>query len=316
MIAIVLLLPLIIAGLAIFSLVSFLQGNRKCAFCIFVAAAILNLYGESFPLNIIRIINSHRTFGDEITVSTFNINSSGDDFQENYEKIVSQLESTGSSVVLINECQSMSNKVKHSFDSLMRMYYQYTTFDGNYYRDNVFYSKNPISSIDIIKTGHGNYFPIISVDVGGYYVNMVGCHMNSNNYVDPQTRLSPEEIRTKEAAKLYWQTLCNGSRRRMTEADSICSAISDSSNLIVLGDMNDVSGSYPLRKLKSLGLKDAWWKLGVGLGGTRSVLFYPFRIDHILYGNNFKLIDVFLTDQGLSDHKQLTARFKIKEKIQ
>lgn len=245
------------------------------------------------------------------TVSTFNINSSCDDYGDKYDNIVSQIASTGCSVILMNECQSMSRAVAHSFDSLMRASYRYSTFDGTAYHDNVFYSKYPIDSIDVITTGHGPAFPMVSVNIDGTNVTLVGCHMNSNNYVDAQTRLAPEEIRTMNAARLYWDTLKKGSRMRMSEAESIYTAVNDESNLIVLGDMNDVSGSYPLRKLKSLGLKDAWWKGGMGFGGTRSVLFYPFRIDHILYGSDFKLVNVWLTDQGLSDHKELTARFKI-----
>lgn len=313
MIAVILLLPLIIVVFVLLSITALLLGKKRLAFCLLLAALLLNLYGESFPLNVRSAVNRHKVLDGGLAFTTFNIHSSGDDFVDNYEKVVSQLISSGSDVVLLNECQSMNGKVSHVFDSLMRMTFQFTTCEGDYH-DNAFYSKYPIVSSESVQAGHGNSFPTICIDVGGDVVRIIGCHMNSNNYVDSQTRLSPENIRTKESAKLYWETLKKGSQMRIAEADSIRRSITDASGVIILGDMNDVGGSSPLRKLQSMGLKDAWWMGGIGLGGTRSVLFYPFRIDHILYGRDFELMDVSLTDQGLSDHKQLTARFKIKKK--
>lgn len=312
MFAVILLLPLIIAGLVFIAVCAFILGYRKSALCMIIVAVILNLYGESFPMNLYRIIMHSRNLEKGLTISTFNINSPSEDFDKKYEKIASQVVSTKSDIILLNECQSMSETVTNAFDSLMCKSYLYSTFDGTVYQDNVVYSKYPIDSIELIQVGHGKCFPIVSINFEGYIVKLVCCHMNSNNYVDPQTRLSPEEIRTKEDARQYWRTLNRGNQMRREEVDSICHSIRDASKLFILGDMNDVCGSFTLRKLESMELKNAWWRGGLGLGGTRSVLFYPFRIDHILYGSDFKLLEVSLTDHGLSDHKQLTARFKIK----
>lgn len=53
-------------------------------------------------------------------------------------------------------------------------------------------------------------------------------------------------------------------------------------------------------------------KGGFGLGGTRKVLGFPFRIDHILYGVGFELKNVKrLQSNGISDHDAIVASFDI-----
>lgn len=49
-----------------------------------------------------------------------------------------------------------------------------------------------------------------------------------------------------------------------------------------MGDLNDISGSTPLRTLEYSGLKDAWWEGVVGYGATIHNPF-PYRIDHIMF---------------------------------
>ena len=66
------------------------------------------------------------------------------------------------------------------------------------------------------------------------------------------------------------------------------------------------------RAFKAMGLKDAWWKGGFDLGGTRKVFGFPFRIDHIMYGDSFQLYGVKVVDiGGLSDHDSMVAKFSI-----
>ena len=66
------------------------------------------------------------------------------------------------------------------------------------------------------------------------------------------------------------------------------------------------------RAFEAMGLKDAWWKGGFDLGGTRKVFGFPFRIDHIMYGYSFQLYGVKVVDTGgLSDHDAMVAKFSI-----
>ena len=52
---------------------------------------------------------------------------------------------------------------------------------------------------------------------------------------------------------------------------------------IVMGDMNDVSGSPCMKVFANAGLRDTWWDGGFGYGATihEPVLY---RIDHVMDG--------------------------------
>ena len=82
--------------------------------------------------------------------------------------------------------------------------------------------------------------------------------------------------------------------------------------LIVMGDMNDVSGSTPINRIKKAGLKDAWWEGGCGYGATFHGKGLRLRIDHILYDyKGLELVGVKVIGNDLSDHNALIARFRI-----
>lgn len=103
----------------------------------------------------------------------------------------------------------------------------------------------------------------------------------------------------------------SGYEHRREEADSLYNyALNnlDTERLVILGDMNDICGSYTLRKIESIGLKDAWWRKGFGIGCTRDVRFLHFRLDHILVGKMFKVKNVYIPETGtLSDHRPLVV---------
>lgn len=62
-------------------------------------------------------------------------------------------------------------------------------------------------------------------------------------------------------------------------------------NSVVMGGMNDISGSSCLRTLADVGFEDAWWNGGFGYGATIHKPL-PYRIDHIFYND-----DLFETEE-------------------
>lgn len=124
-----------------------------------------------------------------------------------------------------------------------------------------------------------------------------------------------DSVTTKSDVKRYLQTIEKGYRSRRKDVDSLALQLADMdmSHMIALGDLNDIGGSYTIQAFEAMGLKDAWWSGGFGMGGTRKVLGLRFRIDHILYGKGFGLKDVKLVNaDGLSDHDAMVGRFVIK----
>ena len=87
-----------------------------------------------------------------------------------------------------------------------------------------------------------------------------------------------------------------------------------------MGDMNDISGSYTLRRIEaaellrqgSAELADAWWKGGFGYGTTYHDPGLRLRLDHILYDEDrLTLSDIKVIDTDASDHNALVDGFRI-----
>ena len=82
-------------------------------------------------------------------------------------------------------------------------------------------------------------------------------------------------------------------------------------NLIVCGDMNDVTTSHVYRVIKGNDMTDAWAEVGNGYAFTFNRHHLPFRIDHILYRGNLQVIEAQRIKGGSSDHYPLMATFDI-----
>ena len=150
-----------------------------------------------------------------------------------------------------------------------------------------------------------------STVIQGDTIDLYGCHFASNNYNEQLERLSTEDIKGQEGLFSYLKNIKASGRRRGVEAETIAYEISKSShNAIVLGDMNDVCGSYAISVLKTAGLKDAWWEGGFGYGATIHKPL-PYRIDHIMHTNGLELQSIRVIDSnGVSDHNALYAEYK------
>lgn len=81
-----------------------------------------------------------------------------------------------------------------------------------------------------------------------------------------------------------------------------------------MGDLNDISGSYAIRRIQKAGLADAWWEGGCGYGSTFHDGLIRLRIDHILYPKGkLELKGISIIDNDMSDHNALVAGFDIKK---
>lgn len=124
------------------------------------------------------------------------------------------------------------------------------------------------------------------------------CHLSSN-LLD----FSPNKL----------DALKKGYEERAKEADILYDALThEKYPAIVMGDMNDISGSYTLRRIESAELADAWWKGGFGYGATYHDHGLRLRLDHILYDEDrLTLTDVKVIDTDASDHNALVGGFRI-----
>lgn len=123
---------------------------------------------------------------------------------------------------------------------------------------------------------------------------------NMNVRISPDVKPSPLE-RMKRSFSL-----------RGKNAEAIRQAIDDSpDNLIVCGDMNDVTTSHVYRVIKGNDMTDAWAEVGNGYAYTFNRHHLPFRIDHILYRGNLQALDAQRIAGGSSDHYPLMVTFNL-----
>lgn len=97
---------------------------------------------------------------------------------------------------------------------------------------------------------------------------------------------------------------------RDENAAALRKIIDDSpANLIVCGDMNDITASHVYRVICGNDLKDAWAEAGNGYAYTYNRFGLSYRIDHILYRGAIRAIDAERLKGGSSDHYPLMATF-------
>ena len=82
-------------------------------------------------------------------------------------------------------------------------------------------------------------------------------------------------------------------------------------NVIVCGDMNDVTTSHVYRVIKGNDLHDAWADVGRGYANTYNRHGLRFRIDHILYRGDIVALTAHRFAGGTSDHYPLMVSFDI-----
>ena len=285
-------LPLIVIVLWFVGTITLCFRKLKMASLLIAACLLLNWYSETIAL---------RPFfgqGDgQIKVMTFNVNSPGTDFEKKKSEIIAQIESEDPDFLYLPELGTAGNDVLERLKEI----YPYTNAPLHLRDDGVepFYSKWPIDTIIGLSDPHA-YHSIYRILVSKETETLAiyCCHLSSN-LLD----FSPNK----------WDALQKGYEERAKEADILHDALArEPYPAIVMGDMNDISGSYTLRRIEAAGLADAWWKGGFGYGTTYHDHGLRLRLDHILYDEDrLTLTDVKVIDTDASDHNALVDGFRI-----
>lgn len=154
--------------------------------------------------------------------------------------------------------------------------------------------------------------------VGVDDVQIVGCHLSSNNFNADGSYMTPSVAAKQGRAREYFSNTRRTSEKRSNETAEILRQVYPTIPTILMGDYNDVLKSPCINTLAEAGFKDAWWEKGIGYGATIHHPL-PFRIDHVMYrnaegeaGSQLRLRSIkVVTADGLSDHDALMAEFEI-----
>ena len=244
---------------------------------------------EAIPFN---IFYSSSNVDNDLIVLCYNVKCSSPYYKNNQKHIAREIIDESPDIAFLCEFNLWPSRV---LDSIM-------VNEGGYNRfyksgsNCVFYSKYNIDSIKSIDTGKyrkgHSLTNMIHVYLPNDTLSVIGCHLSSSK---------------RGLVKAY--------RNRVVETDSIIKTIQDEVfPIIVMGDLNDISGSYTIGEMKDHGLNNAWWEGGFGYGATFHDKWLRLRLDHILYQDSrLELQYVKVVSSNLSDHNAVVAYFNIKK---
>jgi len=117
-----------------------------------------------------------------------------------------------------------------------------------------------------------------------------------------------EQTEFKLGVRKIFAKLKHAFIKRASQARSIAEHIRQSPYpVIVCGDFNDTPTSYAYHII-SENLKDAFVESGIGIGNSYNGKFPSFRIDYILYSNDFSAYDFEVKSADYSDHYPIIAK--------
>lgn len=99
---------------------------------------------------------------------------------------------------------------------------------------------------------------------------------------------------------------------RGSNAEALREMLDDSpANVIMCGDMNDITASNVYRIIRGDDMNDAWADAGTGYANTYHRFGLWFRIDHVLYRGALQALDARRLKGGSSDHYPLLVTFDL-----
>ena len=225
----------------------------------------------------------------DLKVLCYNVRSLDSFYGLNQLHIAESILKESPDIVFI--CEYFLSKSK-KLDSLLSKVYKRNYESGTIC---VFYSKYEMDSImEVFPSWYGRrHSQTVKTHVfrGKDTLTLIGCHLSSSHHHIKEGYLK----RRKEANTLYEHI-----KKELYP-------------VIVLGDLNDIPGSYTLYKIMKVGLSNAWWEGGCGYGTTFHDGWLRLRLDHILYPKDkLELKSIKIIDSDLSDHNALIAGFDIK----
>lgn len=283
------------------SIFSFKQVKFFTALTIFIVAIVSNIKLQVFTIHFCK--NEEPA----LSIISWNIHDFGPDYKQRQPLIAQELLCEDADIIYLAEFNRTQSQ---QLDSVLSLKYPYKEMKWTYSPcGNVLYSRYPIEGTHIHTTDVFTYY----VRINNKLVRLFCCHLYSTNNVTPDHRYTLDKASDLRTLPAYFKKYLIAQKKRTAETTVIAEQIqSDPIPTLVLGDMNDFSGSPVLNTLQNVGLKDAWWEGGTGFGVTFREGWMRFRLDHILYDSNWELSSIKVVQSDLSDHLPLVGEFSMK----
>lgn len=246
-----------------------------------------------------------------LKVMTWNIHNSDPNFKQKEADISQLILEQDADVVLLNEFYIRKDTLLHN---AMNRHYPYANAIGaKVLSGDILYSKHPILRAARIK--NDTITPLcyeFLLQINKDTLRIVGCHLISTNIFSKEHRYTLKKKSDLSTLPDYYKIYLKAQERRTIEAHLISDLLrNDTHPTLVMGDMNDFSGTPPLQTIEDAGLKDAWWNAGTGFGFTFHEGWMHFRLDHILYNSKVNLRTINVLKTKLSDHLPVVAEIDV-----
>lgn len=283
------------------------------------------LLGASF-FNSSFQFKKHTVVSDkEIVVSSYNVGLFGY-FQSKWyvPEMIETVNGLKSDVLCIQEFLNLKGEGTSTVDSIKKAcHYPYSYFQklsdgrkrGEY--GMAVFSKFPIEKTELVHfdglTGNMCMYADVRVDTGLYRIYNV--HLQSFKFKKQDYQFikeMPEDNDEKlKRSKGLLTRMKNAYIKRAEQVEAIKDHISGTQMpYFIIGDFNDPPMSYSYQAL-SRGLKDAFVENGSGMGKTYIGMMPNFRIDYILFPDDFEGLS-YHTFKLSSDHSLVSAGLKLK----
>lgn len=283
---------------------------------------------DIFPLNMRQITISPDEAERSFTVLTYNTYAFKDNQNDNQvtpeNRTLSNILATDADIVCIQESANITGRghgvgTREQRDSI-RHRYPYI-IDTPHLASEMLLSKYPARLIDTPQPdwGTGQYAAYI-VEAEGHELLVVNCHLQSIGLTpddkEAYRELTDKELRPtrKELSQVksdVMPKLLTAFKIRAQQARHIKHFIDSMGvkDVILVGDFNDVAGSYAYRTIRSCGLKDAYAQTAFGPTITYNSSRFYFHIDQIFYRGDMRAVSVKRGKSRSSDHYPLLATF-------
>jgi endonuclease/exonuclease/phosphatase family metal-dependent hydrolase len=180
----------------------------------------------------------------------------------------------------------------------------------------IVFSKFPIITYSPInKDNIQNYAMYADLVIGSDTTRIFNIHLESfrfkqedYSFISDLDLQFKEEEKLKESSVRIFNKVRNAFTRRAKQVDNLESCIQDSPYPVIMcGDFNDTPNSYTYQRLTK-GLEDAFIESGKGLGNTYLGNLPSYRIDYILYDDQFSSANFLCKNVKYSDHYPISCQ--------
>ncbi len=299
---------LLVLLLLIAVLLAYKKHWNLCLGCL-ILLCVGNYMGEVFAVNLCPFTNRADVKFSKLKILAWNIDGGGSDSTKNC-KLFHIIDSLNPDIIFLSENYGQINGLLDNKLADINLKRADCPGDNGHW----FYSKIPVKDVKVMTSESDDLAFIVRCKVyfEGLEVSLYGVHLSSNNINRARKYMPIDSISSGLGIFDYLKNIDYVSRLRIKEAEYICNEIKKVQQpVLVIGDMNDVNSSGCIYTLKNAGLEDAWWSAGFGYGATINKPI-PYRIDHIMYSQNFYIHNIKVIDNnGLSDHNALYAELSI-----